>query len=108
MKVCAWDLEGPLSHVDFAAEICKLLEPKLKRAKLGDFFNMVSNYDDYLIDFPNVVKDLGIESYEPGDTLRLLSPFYVWYFTDEELREISKKRPGLNLRIGFKPPLLAP
>ncbi|MFX0132215.1 MAG: HAD hydrolase family protein [Candidatus Hodarchaeota archaeon] len=99
MKVCAWDLEGPLSFVDFAAEICKLLEPKLKRKRLGDFFNMVSNYDDYLIDYPNVVKELGIESYEPGDTLRLLAPFYIWYFKNDELMEISKARPGLNRGI---------
>ncbi|MFX1449905.1 MAG: HAD hydrolase family protein [Promethearchaeota archaeon] len=99
MKVCAWDLEGPLSHVDFAAEICKLLEPKLKRERLGDFFNMVSNYDDYLIDYPNIVKDLGIESYEPGDTLRLLAPFYIWFFSNDELIQISKTRPGLNQGI---------
>ncbi len=99
MKVCAWDLEGPLSHVDFAAEICKLLEPKLKRERLGDFFNMLSNYDDYLIDYPEIVKELGIESYEPGDTLRLLAPFYIWYFNNDELIEISKNRPGLNRGI---------
>ncbi|MHA1384434.1 MAG: HAD hydrolase family protein [Candidatus Helarchaeota archaeon] len=99
MKVCVFDLEGPLSHIDFAAEISKLLEPKLKRARLGEFFNMLSNYDDYLIDFPNVIEGLDVESYEPGDTLRLMAPFYVWYFTDEELKELSRKSPGLNRGI---------
>ncbi|MHA1410071.1 MAG: HAD hydrolase family protein, partial [Candidatus Odinarchaeia archaeon] len=36
-----------------------------------------------------------IDSYEPGDTLRLLAPFYIYYFTEEELINISKKEPGL-------------
>jgi len=98
-SVSVWDLEGPLSYIDFAAEICRLLEPKLKREKLGEFFNMISNYDDYLIDYPDVVKELGIDSYEPGDTLRLLAPFYVWYFDDKELRKISQANPGLNRGI---------
>lgn len=96
MKVCAWDLEGPLSYVDFAAEICKLLEHKLKKAKLTEFFNMISNYDDYLIENSNIIEQLGIKSYEPGDTLRLLAPIYICYFSDQELKKISKENPGLN------------
>ncbi|NVM53704.1 MAG: HAD hydrolase family protein [Candidatus Helarchaeota archaeon] len=95
MKVCAFDMEGPLSFTDFAAEICKLLGPRLKYEKLDAFFAMVSNYDDYLIENPNMIKELGIKSYEPGDTLKLLAPIYISYFTDKELVEISKKNIGL-------------
>ncbi|MHA1146027.1 MAG: HAD hydrolase family protein, partial [Candidatus Helarchaeota archaeon] len=100
MKVCCWDLEGPISHVDFAAELFPILESRLKRPNLAEFFMMISIYDDYLIDHPDEVKNLGIESYEPGDTLRLLAPFYIWYFTDEELVKISQGNPGMIPGIG--------
>ncbi|MHA1275937.1 MAG: hypothetical protein ACTSQ8_01990, partial [Candidatus Helarchaeota archaeon] len=63
MNVCAFDMEGPLSFTDFAAEICKLLGPRLKYEKLDEFFYMISNYDDFLIENPDIVKALGIESY---------------------------------------------
>ncbi|MHA1651777.1 MAG: HAD hydrolase family protein [Candidatus Helarchaeota archaeon] len=95
MNVCAFDMEGPLSFTDFAAEICKLLETRLKYERLDEFFQMISNYDDYLIENPAIIKELGIKSYEPGDTLKLLAPLYVSYFTDSELVEISKKNIGL-------------
>lgn len=95
MKICAFDLEGPLSFTDFAAEICKLLGSKLKYERLDEFFQMVSNYDDYLIDNPQIIKELGINDYEPGDTLKLLAPIYVSYFTNSELIDISKKNIGL-------------
>ncbi|MHA1359813.1 MAG: hypothetical protein ACTSRC_16990 [Candidatus Helarchaeota archaeon] len=75
MNVCAFDMEGPLSFTDFAAEICKL--------------------HDFLIENPDIVKALGIESYEPGDTLKLLAPIYVSFFTDSELVSISQKNIGL-------------
>jgi len=94
-KVCAFDLEGPLSFTDFAAEICKLLGSKLRYEKLDEFFQMVSNYDDYLIEYPQIIKELGIKSYEPGDTLKLLAPIYVSFFSNSELIEISKNNIGL-------------
>ena len=95
LNVCAFDMEGPLSFTDFAAEICKLLGPRLKYERLDEFFQMVSNYDDYLIETPGIIKELGIKSYEPGDTLKLLAPIYVSFFTDGELVEISEKKIGL-------------
>ncbi len=95
MNVCAFDMEGPLSFTDFAAEICKLLGPRLKYERLDEFFQMVSNYDDYLIENPEIIKELRIRAYEPGDTLKLLAPIYVSFFTDPELVEISKKNIGL-------------
>jgi len=95
MKVCAFDLEGPLSFTDFAAEICKLLGSKLRYEKLDEFFQMVSIYDDYLIDNPQIIKELGLKSYEPGDTLKLLAPIYVSFFSNSELIKISKKNIGL-------------
>lgn len=94
-KVCAFDLEGPLSFTDFAAEICKLLGLKLRYEKLDAFFQMISNYDDYLIDYPQIIKELSVKSYEPGDTLKLLAPIYVSFFSNSELIEISKKNIGL-------------
>ncbi len=94
-NVCAWDLEGPISWVDFAAALFPLMEKKIKKKNLDKFFEMISNYDDFLIDYPNEAKKMGITDYQPGDTLRLLAPFYVNYFTDQELKEISKNQPGL-------------
>jgi len=94
-NVCAWDLEGPLSWVDFAAALFPMMEKKLKKKNLDLFFQMVSNYDDFLIDYPNEAKKIGVKDYQPGDTLRLLAPFYVNYFTDQELKDISKSNPGL-------------
>ncbi|WEU40322.1 MAG: HAD hydrolase family protein [Candidatus Odinarchaeum yellowstonii] len=95
MKLTIWDLEGPISYVDFAADLFKKLEGRLNRSKLDLFYQMISNYDDYLIENPQVTRSLGVDDYEPGDTLRLLAPFYAYYFTDEELSNISKSNPGL-------------
>ncbi|MHA1797449.1 MAG: hypothetical protein ACTSVY_03285 [Candidatus Helarchaeota archaeon] len=94
-NVCVWDLEGPISWVDFAAALFPIMEKKVKKKNLDKFFEMISNYDDYLIDYPSETKKMGIKDYEPGDTLRLLAPFYVWYFSDDELKQISEKNPGL-------------
>jgi len=88
-------MEGPLSFTDFAAEICKLLGDRLKYERLDEFFQMISNYDDYLIDNPQILKELQIGTYEPGDTLKLLAPIYVVFFTDEELINISNQNIGL-------------
>jgi len=98
LQVCAWDLEGPLSMTDFAAEIFKYLKIKIKskiKGNLGDLFYLISKYDDYLIDYPLNQQKLNIERYNPGDTLRLLAPFYVNYFSNAELFEIAKKKLGI-------------
>lgn len=96
IQVCAWDLEGPLSMTDFAAEIFKYLENKIENTKnLGDLFYLISNYDDYLIDYPENQKKLNIERYDPGDTLRLLAPFYINYFNNKELIDIASKKLGI-------------
>ena len=99
MPVACWDLEGPISVVDFAAEIGRLLSKKpelnLQKYDMGEFFAMVSNYDDYLIDAPNVKEKLNIPEYQPGDTLRLMAPFYVACFTDNELVSLAKQNFGL-------------
>ena len=48
-NVCCWDLEGPISVLDFAAEIGRLLSSKkelgLQKYDMGEFFFMISNYD---------------------------------------------------------------
>ncbi len=96
---CAWDLEGPISVIDFAAEISRLLSKKpelnLLDYNMGDFFMMISNYDDYLIDIPGVKEKLGIPEYQPGDTLRLMAPLYVTCYSDEELMTLAKSNLGL-------------
>ncbi|MHA1730622.1 MAG: hypothetical protein ACTSU5_01695 [Promethearchaeota archaeon] len=98
-KVCAWDLEGPLSFTDFAAEICKMLpetgKVRVQGGRFDELFLMLSKYDDYLIDHPEVKGEVGIGEYEPGDTLRLLAPVYVHAFTSDELRKLSEGRVGL-------------
>ena len=98
-NVCCWDLEGPISTIDFAAEMGRLLREKpelnLKNYDMGEFFTMISKYDDYLIDVPGVKEKLKIPEYQPGDTLRLMAPFYVHCFSDKELTKLAKQNLGL-------------
>ncbi|MBD3197634.1 MAG: HAD hydrolase family protein [Candidatus Lokiarchaeota archaeon] len=98
-KVCCWDLEGPISVLDFAAEIGRMLqnkeELKLRDYDMGEFFFMISQYDDYLIDIPGVKEELGIPEYQPGDTLRLMAPMYVACFSDIELINLAKANFGI-------------
>lgn len=98
-KVCCWDLEGPISIIDFAAEIGKLLNQKtelnLQKYDMGEFFFMISKYDDYIVDIPGVKEKLNILDYQPGDTLRLMAPMYAACFTDEELIKLAKNCLGL-------------
>jgi energy-converting hydrogenase A subunit R len=94
-----FDLEGPISTIDFAAEIGKLLRKRsklnLQNYKMGDFFQMISIYDDYLIDVPGAKEELQIPEYQPGDTLRLMAPLYVATYTDKELISLAKRNLGL-------------
>ena len=98
-KVCAFDLEGPLSTIDFAADIGKLLNQKpelgLEKYNMRDFFFMISNYDDYIIDTPGIKEELNIPDYQPGDTLRLMAPLYVACYSDQELVNLAQKNLGL-------------
>ena len=97
--ICCWDLEGPISIIDFAAEIGKLLskrsELNLQNYKMGDFFQMISIYDDYLIEVPGIREELKIPEYQPGDTLRLMAPLYAVTYTDRELIRLAKSNLGL-------------
>lgn len=98
-QYCCWDLEGPISVIDFAAELGKKLNRKLElnllEYNMGEFFTMISNYDDYITDVPGVKEQLNIYEYQPGDTLRLMAPLYVSCFTDEELISLAKSNLGL-------------
>ena len=98
-NVCCFDLEGPISVIDFAAEIGKILSVKpelnLHDYDMGEFFFMISNYDDYLIDTPEVKLKLNIPEYQPGDTLRLMAPLYVACFSDKELFDLAQANLGL-------------
>ena len=98
-NVCCFDLEGPISVIDFAAEIGKILSVKpelnLQDYDMGEFFFMISNYDDYLIDTPEVKLKLNIPEYQPGDTLRLMAPLYVACFSDKELFGLAQANLGL-------------
>lgn len=98
-NVCCWDLEGPLSIIDFAAEIGKMLEEKpelrLQDYDMGEFFFMISNYDDYLIEEPGIKKKLNILDYQPGDTLRIMAPLYIACYSEEELNILANKNLGL-------------
>ncbi|MFX0001265.1 MAG: HAD hydrolase family protein [Candidatus Hodarchaeota archaeon] len=96
---CCWDLEGPISVIDFAAELGKKLSKKsdlnLYEYDMGEFFRMISNYDDYIIKMPGVKEKLNIPEYQPGDTLRLMAPLYASCFTDEDLINFTKNNLGL-------------
>ena len=98
-KVCCWDLEGPISVLDFAAEMGAMLGEKselgLQEYDMGEFFFMISKYDDYLIDTPGIKDKLGIPEYQPGDTLRIMAPMYVACFTNDELIKLARENLGI-------------
>jgi energy-converting hydrogenase A subunit R len=98
-SVCCWDLEGPISVIDFAAEIGRLLGEKsefnLKQYDMAAFFKMISLYDDYIIDEPGVKENLKIPDYQPGDTLRIMAPLYIACYSDKELIKLAKNDYGL-------------
>ena len=102
MKVnqcCCWDLEGPITILDFAAELGKKLQERpnlnLQDYNMGEFFKMISLYDDYIVDVPGVKSQLKIPDYQPGDTLRIMAPLYTACYTNEELIELAKTNLGL-------------
>ena len=96
---CCWDLEGPISVTDFAAELAGKLNEKsnfnLHKYNISQFYTMISNYDDYIIDTPGVRESLNIPDYQPGDTLRLMAPLYISCFKDSEIVNFAKKKIGL-------------
>ncbi len=98
-NVCCWDLEGPISVLDFAAEIGRMLGKKselnLSNYDMGEFFSMISLYDDYLIEEQGVKEKLGIPEYQPGDTLRIMAPMYVACFSSGELENLARQNLGI-------------
>ncbi len=98
-NVCCWDLEGPISVLDFAAELGKLLKKEsslgLQKYNTGEFYKMLSKYDDYLIEVPGVKEELNIPNYQPGDTLRLIAPLYISSFSDDDLIRLANQNLGL-------------
>ena len=66
--VACFDLEGPITILDFAAELGKNLNKKLGlnllEYNMAEFFTMISNYDDYIIDIPGVKEQLNLQEYQ--------------------------------------------
>ncbi|MEK6691647.1 MAG: HAD hydrolase family protein [Nitrospirota bacterium] len=78
-KVAAFDLEGPLSPMDHAMEVMRIVPEGEK------VFAVLSRYDDLL-------TLEGRVGYEPGDTLVLILPFLLFHrIKPEDLIEASKK-----------------
>ncbi|UCC21070.1 MAG: HAD hydrolase family protein [Promethearchaeota archaeon] len=96
---CCWDLEGPISAIDFAARLSmnlnEVLGINLREYNMRDFFTMLSNYDDYIIDVPGIKEKYSISEYQPGDTLRLIAPIYISCFTDRDLLYLARSNLGL-------------
>ncbi len=109
-RISCWDLEGPITILDFAADLGRLLNNKselnLKDLDMADFFFMISLYDDYLIDTPGIKEKLGINDYQPGDTLRLMAPLYVSSFSNKELIRLASKNLGILTGIKELIPIL--
>ncbi len=80
--ILVFDLEGPLSPLDHAAEAMRIIGQKLDRPDFFEFFQMLSLYDDEL-------TLEGKPGYNPGDTLRLIAPIVSTQLTEGELVEIS-------------------
>jgi energy-converting hydrogenase A subunit R len=81
--IFVFDLEGPLSPMDHAAEAMRVIGKKIERDDFFDFFEMLSLYDDEL-------TLEGKPGYNPGDTLRLIAPIVSTQLSDKELRDISE------------------
>ena len=98
-RIALFDLEGPISIIDFAAELGRMISKRsnldLKDFNMGEFFTMISDYDNYLIDSPGIKKELNIPDYQPGDTLRLMAPLYVAAFSDNDLITLAESNLGL-------------
>lgn len=78
-KIICFDLEGPLSPIDHALEVMKLIPDGRK------VFEVISRYDD-LLTLDNQ------RDYEPGNTLKLIAPFLAQCrITDVNLTAVSKK-----------------
>jgi energy-converting hydrogenase A subunit R len=90
--IFVFDLEGPLSPMDHAAEAMRVIGKKIERGDFFDFFEMLSLYDDEL-------TMEGKPGYNPGDTLRLIAPIVSTQLSDKELRDISE---GATLTPGAK------
>jgi energy-converting hydrogenase A subunit R len=74
-----FDLEGPLSPQDNAYEVMKLAKNG------GTVFEALSKYDDIL-----ALK--GRTGYEPGDTLKLIVPFLIYYgITEQDIKTVSER-----------------
>ena len=68
MRILCIDCEGPITKNDNALELCQNFLPDG-----GEFFSLISGYDDYLAD---VVKRKG---YQAGTTLKFIVPFLKAY-----------------------------
>ena len=81
--IFVFDLEGPLSPMDHAAEAMRFIGKKVRKDDFFELFKMLSLYDDLL-----VLE--GKEDYNPGDTLRLIAPIVSTMASEEEIRGISE------------------
>ena len=78
-KFYVTDCEGPLSVNDNAYEISDYFLPEG-----GDFFSILSNYDDMLV-------ERNTEGYLAGSTLKLILPFFKAHgLTENDLIEFSE------------------
>jgi energy-converting hydrogenase A subunit R len=86
-----FDLEGPLSPQDNAYEVMGIAQNGSK------VFEVLSEFDD-------ILALEGMEGYEPGDTLKLIIPFLIYYDLHEnEIREVSDRAAlvkGMKETIG--------
>ncbi len=74
-----FDLEGPLSPQDNAYEVLSIGKNGRK------VFEVISRYDD-------ILTVQGREGYEPGDTLKLIVPFLLYYgIYEEDIEGVSRK-----------------
>ncbi|MEO0249291.1 MAG: hypothetical protein ABIN58_07040 [candidate division WOR-3 bacterium] len=82
--IIVFDLEGPLSPMDHAAEAMRAIGKKLGKPFFFELFEMLSLYDDEL-------TLEGKPGYNPRYTLRLIAPIVSTHLSDTELVEISKR-----------------
>ena len=97
-SIICFDLEGPLSGLDCAYEVFKLI-PEGEQ-----MFRAISYYDDMICGLIPGKKEWRRENYEAGDTLQLILPHLVHHgISENDIRQVSAKAtlvPGVKELFG--------
>src|SRR3989344_1946283 len=97
-SIICFDLEGPLSGLDCAYEVFKLVSDG------EQMFRVISYYDDMVCGLIPGRREWRRENYEAGDTLKLIIPQLIHHgISENDIRDVSSKAslvPGVKELFG--------